>query len=345
MVLSGFFYDGLTSRQHVGTLELTPDKVILKQENSRQTWEFPLQEIKLRRKMSGVPREIELPERRLFVSGDHDLIEQWFKANTQLNNTESFLHRLENHKGMIVGAMFVTLFFTWWIFIFGIPLGAKVISHTMPHHWAEKLGEGGLETLDSLVFKPSNLQAETQNRITQKFTELSSELDTVFTFDLHFRDGGVIGANALALPNGDIVVTDQLIALSSNDDEVLSILAHEIGHVDKRHGLQTLVRGAFLTFVVAYATGDLVGVEELLVLLPNLMLESKYSREAEHEADDFAYDLMLKEGIPLSSFADIMERLTAESQSSDEEDNKQTSDFLSSHPATEERIARFRQAH
>lgn len=50
-----------------------------------------------------------------------------------------------------------------------------------------------------------------------------------------------IGANAFALPDGTLVVTDELVELAGdNDDEVLAVLAHELGHIHERHGLRLL---------------------------------------------------------------------------------------------------------
>ena len=54
---------------------------------------------------------------------------------------------------------------------------------------------------------------------------------------LLFRDGGKFGANAFALPSGKIIVTDQLASLL-NDEQIVGVLAHELGHVVYRHGMR-----------------------------------------------------------------------------------------------------------
>ncbi len=57
---------------------------------------------------------------------------------------------------------------------------------------------------------------------------------------VEFRASPIIGANAFALPGGIVIVTDQLMQLAEHDDEILAVLAHEIGHVKHRHVLRGL---------------------------------------------------------------------------------------------------------
>ena len=52
--------------------------------------------------------------------------------------------------------------------------------------------------------------------------------------------------NALAFPSGDIVLTDKFVQLSKNQDEIDSVLLHEMGHVVHRHGLEMLIEKELL---------------------------------------------------------------------------------------------------
>ena len=60
---------------------------------------------------------------------------------------------------------------------------------------------------------------------------MTKPLDDGHVYQLEFRHGGYIDANAFALPSGIIVMTDELVELAKSDDELISVLAHEIGHV------------------------------------------------------------------------------------------------------------------
>ncbi len=56
-------------------------------------------------------------------------------------------------------------------------------------------------------------------------------------------NGRAVGANAFALPSGIVVMTDELVELAKTDDELVAVLAHEIGHVRGRHALRQTAAG------------------------------------------------------------------------------------------------------
>jgi Zn-dependent protease with chaperone function len=181
-------------------------------------------------------------------------------------------------------------------------------------------------------------------------------------YKLLFRKGGHIGANAFALPDGTVVITDELIELATHDKEILSILMHELGHVIHRHSLRRVISHSGLAVLTVLITGDVSSAGELVLALPNILMDSSYSRDHEWEADGYALKTMQKQGIPTSRFADIMERLEsyqAEFEASPDNDDKTVdnkeyenaddsgygwSEYISSHPASKDRIARFRDA-
>jgi Zn-dependent protease with chaperone function len=142
------------------------------------------------------------------------------------------------------------------------------------------------------------------------------------------------------------VFTDQLVNLADNDDMLQSIMLHEIGHVYYRHSMQGVVRQAGVSVAIVVLTGDISSVATtLLVLLPAFMIQSQYSREFEWQSDGYALEQMLTRGIDTNSFADIMEKMsTVSSSSSDGIDEEEASDYFSTHPATQQRIDRFREA-
>ena len=159
-----------------------------------------------------------------------------------------------------------------------------------------------------------------------------------------FRRGGVIGANALALPDGTLIITDQLIDLSEHDEEALAVLAHELGHVQHRHGLRQVIQGSILTVVVSWYLGDVGG---WAASLPTLLLQARYSREHEHEADAYAVALLRENGISPRRLASMLTKLESsrrrgqavpDAGPKSSPDKTAIADYLSSHPATRERI-------
>ena len=152
-----------------------------------------------------------------------------------------------------------------------------------------------MATLDRFLFKKSEADAADKAEINKRFIDMVAELPAnEFSFKLHFRQMKDI-PNAMALPGGDVVVTDALLELVENSDELDSILLHEMGHVIERHGLQHAVQASAVSVIVALAFGDLSGIGEIGVGVPVFLLQSSYSRRRETEADTFAFARMSSE--------------------------------------------------
>jgi predicted Zn-dependent protease len=144
--------------------------------------------------------------------------------------------------------------------------------------------------------------------------------------------------NAFALPGGTIVVTDEMVAAVGSDDELLAVLAHEIGHVRGRHAMRLVLRSSGLAVLLTALAGDAVGVTFLAVALPTMLLQSGYSRQFEAEADDYAFAHMKRHGVSPQAFADVMRRLEKETGGTLDDDAMMR--YLGTHPATAERIRR-----
>jgi len=74
----------------------------------------------------------------------------------------------------------------------------------------------------------------------------------------------------LALPSGDIVLTDKFIELSENQDEIDAVLLHEMGHVIHRHGLEMVIEGTLVTVAGMLIVGDSNGLADMGVELGSL---------------------------------------------------------------------------
>ncbi|MBP55660.1 MAG: Zn-dependent protease, partial [Marinobacter sp.] len=165
-----------------------------------------------------------------------------------------------------------------------------------------------------------------------------------------FRSSPAIGANAMALPDGTMIFTDDLVNLAEDDNELTAILAHEIGHVAHNHGMKGMVQSSLTFWLIVMMTGDLSAFSDATVVVPAVMMSLSYSRDMEREADAYALKAMSDHDLNPTLFVTIMERLMAahgEDRGPEaEEDNSRWDtlrDMLSSHPETGERIERFKQ--
>jgi predicted Zn-dependent protease len=142
--------------------------------------------------------------------------------------------------------------------------------------------------------------------------------------------------NAFALPGNMIIVTDELVRLPASDDELAAVLAHELAHLERRHGLQSLLRQSFAVLLAAGITGDASALTTFAAAIPLSLLTAGYSRDLEREADAYALELLRARGIPPRAFATVVVKLDAARESL-----QRNSTYTSTHPATDERTDRF----
>ena len=88
-----------------------------------------------------------------------------------------------------------------------------------------------------------------------------------------------------------MIVTDDLAALGS-DEEVVAVVAHELGHLHELHSLRQLIQASVVGGATAYWLGDMSG---LAAGLSAMVLETKYSRDFEWQADEYAARLLRAE--------------------------------------------------
>lgn len=157
--------------------------------------------------------------------------------------------------------------------------------------------------------------------------------------------------NALALPDGQILVSRGVLVLVNSEDELAGILAHEIAHVEERHaserqGLAIVTSPIRLGAGIAgWATGLVVpGLGEAIVELGEStqgLVLAPYSRDQEREADRVGQTLAAAAGYEpqgLVNLLDTMEKAEALSPEAAREEG-----FFDSHPATAERVALTRE--
>jgi predicted Zn-dependent protease len=221
----------------------------------------------------------------------------------------------------------------WLLIDRGLPPVVETIAERIPRGAETALGEQTLDALSKDWLQPSALPQARREALRQEFDDLAKSAGDTGTLRLEFR-ASPIGANAFALPSGIIVVTDDLVKLARNDQQVLAVLAHEIGHVRYRHTMRRLLQSSATALIIAAVTGDIASTTSLAASAPALLLQTRYSRDYEREADAFAIDLLQKTGIGAQHFAAILARLEGKNRG-----RGFMPTFLSSHPPTAEREA------
>ncbi len=312
-------------------------------------------DVRISERVGDIPRTMTFPDGVMFETSDNDQVDRWLD---QCGGRTSWRHRLERSASfagvaLVVTALVVLISAKW-----GIPAFSDYIADRLPPEVDAVIAAGALEALDEGVFEPSKLPETDQDGIRERFQQLVPA-NAKTNFQIFFRSGGFIGANAFALPDGSVVVTDELVVISTHPDELGSILLHEIGHVVHRHSLRQVIRHSWLAVLGLLIIGDVSSAGTLVLALPSVLVQSAYSREFESEADDYALERMRDIGLDPIHFATFMERIERCAFEEEEtlpecvrahaEDEAQAGTktggwlkYLSTHPANAERIARFK---
>jgi Zn-dependent protease with chaperone function len=329
---SGTYYDGLTTRSTPVRLELD-DTNVLHVLGLPTPVAHPLSAIRISPRLGDTTRALYFPDGAKCDSADNTAVDE-LERRAGTGKLSQLVHSLESRwrNAIFAGLMLVLLLAigAHW----GIPVLARRVADAMPAAMAHDLGRGTLQALDSTVLKPSELPPDVQERIRGQFAVMARHYPEL-PLSLHYRRG--IGANAFALPDGSVIATDELVKLSTNDEEVLAVLAHEIGHVHHRHSLRMALESSTLVLLSSAYFGDVTQLTTLSAALPSVYTRAAYSRELETEADTFALQYLDESHIPRQRFANIMRALQKE-MGGDAAGGMQ---YLASHPPTSERIRRF----
>ncbi len=294
-------------------------------------------------RLGNTPRYIKFLGDDSFETLDNDGVDAVL-AMLKRGHWSLWLHLLESRMRYVLIALMLVSAFAFWGARYGVPAAADIIAARLPEAIHAKAGEQVLAVFDKVIFKPSELTPEREQK-------LRSHLQPVLNahpglkLKIEFRKGGRLGPNAFALPSGHIIFTDEIVAIAEDDDEILAVLAHEIGHVVHRHSMRRLIQDSLLSFAFAAVTGDTSGVSEIFLGLPVVLTELAYSREFEKEADRYALDYLQDNHIAPSRFADLLGRISTIDEELDKKKNKDDSEgwtsYLSTHPDTDKRIKLF----
>jgi len=369
-MIDGLYFDGSSSDKQAAALYYSADGRVGLQGVGQAAIAFDM--LKISSRIGDTPRYIEFPNGAQFETHDNDGVDT-LVAKFSRRRFQGGIHKLENARRFVLATVLLVVLFAWAFVQYGVPYFSREIASRLPTGASEYLGQGVLDAMDEGWFSPSQLPAQRQQQLQAEFQRILASLrsDQLHTDHLHlvFRKSEKIGANAFALPDGTIVFTDELINLTPDNQEVAAVMLHEIGHLQYRHSLRATIQRFSLAMFVMVVSGDVSTSSSIITAIPVMLVESGYSQDMETEADGFALHYMQQHNMDPEYFARIMEKLQAshsdhfkaceqddsktlqqcielavrENRQSEQSGDGVTS-FLSTHPATAERIKRFRSA-
>ncbi|MGY5450178.1 M48 family metallopeptidase [Agarivorans sp. MS3-6] len=329
MIISGKVFVANSSLVSVAQLHCS-DEGWLQLQHEQGSVRAKLSELELSMAIGNQPRAVSFSNGDRFVADQPQRLNAWLDKHAK----HSLVKYLERNLLVI---MFAVVFSCGALYLSieqGLPRLSQYLAAHLPEAIALELGERTLAHLESVGFEPSTVDPIKQQQIQQHFQALVTGIGTLSPKPqlLFYKLGEE--ANAFTLANGSIIVSDQLVGLMQQPEQLNGILLHELAHVANNDVMASLVRSTIVSTAVVLMVGDSSLLVDGLMSGAVLGLSSGYSREAETQADLFACQWSHKLGLPQQQLMAGYQVLFAHVESD-------IPTWMSSHPGDEERLMRL----
>jgi predicted Zn-dependent protease len=180
--------------------------------------------------------------------------------------------------------------------------------------------EALIDYIDSIGSALINHMGESKNgRDTLPYRFTIIDMDTV--------------VNAFAVPGGPIYIYTGLIKATRNEDEIAGVLAHEIGHITRRHGINRMIEAQLTGLLLDVIVGDSSALRTVLDLSTGFLF-LKYSRDNEFQADSCSVEYLAKAGYNPNGMLTFLEYL----RDMGGENAWKFLNVLQTHPPSQERM-------
>jgi Zn-dependent protease with chaperone function len=325
-MINGRFFDGQTAKPRIVELELTEragQPYLIVYEQGSVLFDKALSQVKVDEHFAGAGRRIELANDAVIDVADHKGLSEALK---QVGYKEGLARNMQTSWRWAIGGVFLAIGVGILTYLYGIPLIAKTTVAFIPEKVDRYIGEQAWASVEKDLFMPSKLPQERQDHLRSEFAKIAQAIPNAPSYKVEFR-ASKMGPNAIALPDGKIVFTDEIIKLAEDDRALQGVFAHELGHVKSRHSMRNILQVTAVSAMIAVWFGD---ASNLILAVPTALASLKYSRDIEVEADDFALAAMAAARVSTEPMAQLFAKFP-----------KDSIGLPSSHPVTEDRIKKF----
>ncbi len=266
-----------------------------------------------------------------------------------LGYRKSWVVRWQEHSAAALAALVLLVLLILSAWQWGIPAVAGRLAARVPPSADQALGRNALDLLlRQGLLQPSGLSDDRLAAL-QGIMQRVQPAAPRIPLRLRVHAAPRLGANALAFPDGTIVLTDQMVrvVMDKNNDidtraaaALAGVLAHEIGHIEQRHSIRALTRSSLTAGLSATLFGDFSAVA---AGLPALLANMEYSRDMESAADAYAAAVLQEHGIPLAPLADLFDHLDKRADKTPKF-LRQAMSYAATHPDGYARSRRLREA-
>jgi Zn-dependent protease with chaperone function len=326
-MISADYFDGHSTRVRVVGLEVVGDDLVVAGEDIDVR--VPFAEVKVDERLGRAPRRLHLRNGAFCVVGDLNALDALLSSTA---HRDGWVDRMQRRAKFALLSVLACAALAIAGYKWGLPWAAAKVAANMPPAVGIKLSDEALRVLDGRVLLPSKISKDRQQELSAKFHALHLPEGGTPKVELLFRRSPQLGANAFTLPDGRIIVLDELVTML-DDRQLLATFAHEAGHAHGHHGMQMLLQSTAVGAFLAFYIGDISG---LLVVAPATLMQAKYSRDLEAQADDYGAAVLRLNGMPPALLAEVLDKLAKSHREAAQ------AGYLSTHPATVERMRHLR---
>ncbi len=220
-----------------------------------------------------------------------------------------------------------------------------IVARQVPVTWEEDIGKNSFAQYH---IEHELMSGKAAEQSLKALTSVLTEHKTSRKYTFHIYVTNDPALNAFALPGGYIVLNAGLVLAADSAEELLGVLAHEMVHVTQQHGIRNIIGSIGIYLIVQALLGDTTGLLAAIAEAAPLLINQKYSRHFEAEADRLGFELLSQANVDPRGMVHFFEKVLAEQQKLLAKMEKEGGDiasvltatlgYLSSHPATEQRI-------
>jgi Zn-dependent protease with chaperone function len=323
-MLTAEFFDGHSTRVRNVVLRIDGQTLFISGEDI--AIQVPFSEVQVDERLGRAPRRLRFNDGTFCEVRDLDALDVLLLS---ADHPDGWVDRAQRRARSVSICLAAVVALAFAGYMWALPWAAGKAAMRMPEAVGRQLSVATLKALDGQILLPSALPEERQRKLSDEFHNLRLPGSGHPRETLLFRNSPQLGANAFTLPDGTIIILDDLVTVVDDDQQILAAMSHELGHAHGRHGLRLLLQSSVLATFLAFYVGDF---SSILAVAPVTLLHAKYSRELEEQADSYAAAVLKFNGMSPVLLAETLKKLAASHK------GEVNTGYMSTHPAIDERV-------
>ncbi|MES1218947.1 MAG: M48 family metallopeptidase [Bacteroidota bacterium] len=244
------------------------------------------------------------------------------EAFTSRENKRTFI-KVVARVSPLLRVLFVIFLLLLAVYLWLVPYLAVKLAEKVPVSYEENLGQR--------MYNAMKGGFEIDEKKTMYINDFFKELAIPSSYHIAITVVKDDVSNAFALPGGNIIVYDKILAGMNDYEELAALLSHEFTHVQNKHTTKSLFRQIGNSVFLNIFFGNTSAISNAIISNADNLKTLSYSRSLETEADKEGLKILAERKIDGNGFVELFQMLK-------QQNNIQTSEWMSSHPDLEQRI-------